>query len=71
MTEERLKIRNEGQEWERFEIKGRWAEWTIETAGVGGDVSIDCDTDEGNSHLSLSQDELKQVITFLQKQVKQ
>lgn len=70
MTTERIKIHNEGQEWEMMEINSRWAQWTIESAGVEGDVTIECFEDNNTSHLSLSQDELKQVIAFLQKQVK-
>ena len=70
MVAERMKIHNEGHEWEMMEINSRWAQWTIESAGVGGDVVIECCEDNSTSYLSLTQDELKQVIAFLQKQIK-
>jgi hypothetical protein len=72
MTSERIKIHNEGCEFEMLEINTKWEQWTIDSAGVGGDVVIECySRQDGAFYLSLSQDELIQVVSFLQKQIKQ
>ena len=56
-------------EWDRIDIKQTSSEWCIESY-LDGDVSIECSTDDGSNTLFLNQDELKQVIEFLQSKVK-
>jgi hypothetical protein len=55
-------------ERDKIEIKRYWADWTIE--GCLDDVEIHCSNDNGSNSLFLNQDELKQVIEFLQSKVK-
>jgi hypothetical protein len=71
MTADRIKIHNEGQDYEMFEINGKWAQWSIDSVNKNGDVFIEFCDDNNVSTLALSQGELKQVIEFLQKQLKQ
>ena len=56
-------------EWDRIEVKNKWADWTIESYS-DGDVSIECNIGRGGECLILNQEELKQVIEFLQSKVK-
>jgi hypothetical protein len=56
-------------EWDRINIKQKWSEWIIEGC-LDGDVEIHCSTDDSSNSLFLNQDELKQVIEFLQSKVK-
>jgi len=72
MLDERFKITKyeNHPEWDRIDIKQKWSEWTID-GGLDGDVDFSCFTDDGcNNSLSLNQDELKQLIEFLQSKVK-
>jgi len=69
MTTERIKILHEGESWERLQIERRLETWEVSQC-LDGDVEISCDGSDGTTCLFLSQDELKQVIAFLQKQVK-
>ena len=70
MTETKIEIISEGTEWESIKIKRKWEAWTIDSADKDGDVEIACEGADGTAMLFLSQDELKQVIAFLQKQIK-
>ena len=56
-------------EWDRINIKQTSSEWCIDWC-KDGDVEIHCSTDDGSNSLFLNQDELKQVIEFLQSKVK-
>lgn len=70
MTHE-IKVLHEGHDqWETLQFKFKWETWEI-TQHSDGDVEISCDDDEGTKCLFLNQEELKQVITFLQSKVKQ
>ena len=65
-----IKILNEGESWESLHIRRTWSTWEIQQYD-DGDVEISCDEAGAcAAHLSLSQDELKQVIAFLQSKVK-
>jgi hypothetical protein len=56
-------------EWDRIDVKTKWADWTIESYPQDY-VSIVCNIGRGPEHLFLDQEELKQVIEFLQSKVK-
>jgi len=72
MTQPKMTIINEGTDWEMLQMEGMWATWTIDKMDRDGDVEIMCeDKTSGSNSLFLTQDELKLVIAFLQKQVKQ
>jgi hypothetical protein len=60
----------EGSEYESLMIKGKWNEWNICSADRGGDVEISVDGDDGSKCVYLSQEELKVLVEFLQKQIK-
>ena len=70
MTQEKIKfIKFENTpEWNSLEINQKWSQWNINSCG-DGDVEIECCADNNNVHLFLNQDELKQVIEFLQSKV--
>ena len=72
MTQSRVQITDMGDPaWgEQLTIVGKYSTWTIDSADPQGSVDITCDEDYTNHYLYLSQDELKEVIEFLQKQVK-
>jgi hypothetical protein len=56
---------------EQLTIACKWSTWTIDSADPKGIVDITCDDDNNHHHcLFLSQDELKEVIAFLQRQIK-
>jgi hypothetical protein len=71
MQEERFKITKyeNNPHWDRIDIKQKWSEWIIE-GHLDGDVEFSCYTDDGNNSLFVNQDELKQLIEFLQSKVK-
>jgi hypothetical protein len=72
MQEERFKVTKyeDRPEWDRIDIKQKWSEWTIDSCH-DGDVEIACHTDDSAAHsLFVNQDELKQLIEFLQSKVK-
>jgi hypothetical protein len=53
-------------EWNRIDVKQKWSEWIIEGC-LDGDVEFSCHTDDGGTYsLFVNQDELKQLIEFLQ-----
>lgn len=68
-TESRIKILHEGTDWERLEIKRRWETWEVSRCH-DGDIEISCEGSDGTAMLFLSQEELKEFIAFLQKNVK-
>jgi len=71
MKEERFVVTKyeNNPDWDRIDIKYRWSEWTIDGC-LDGDVEIHCCHDNEACSLFLNQDELKQVIEFLQSKVK-
>lgn len=60
----------EGGEYEFLMIRGKWDEWNIQSADSSGDVEISVDGDDGSKYLIVSQEELKVLVEFLQKQIK-
>ena len=70
MVQERLEVvKYENKpEWNRLEIKGKWIKWTISSYS-DGDVEIEAAGDDTTRYLILNQDELKQVIEFLQSKI--
>lgn len=72
MTQERITVTKyeNKPEWDRLEIKGKWEEWTISGCS-GNSIEIEGREVQNNNfiHLYLNQDELKQVIEFLQSKV--
>lgn len=56
-------------EWNSLEIN-QSCNWHMSSL-PNGEVEIACYTDNGSEHLYLDQNELKQVIAFLQTKVKQ
>jgi len=70
MQEERFKFtKYEGKpEWDRIDIQQELSQWSIRGYS-DGDVGIEC-VFLGTETLFLNQDELKQVIEFLQSKVK-
>ena len=70
MTETKITILHEGHEqWETMHIARKWETWEI-SRHHDDDIEISCEGSDGTAMLFLSQDELKQVIAFLQKQIK-
>ena len=73
MTQERIKITKyeDNPEWNLLEINDKWTQWTISSYSDGNVEIESWDKREGiNKHLFLNQEELKQVIEFLQSKVK-
>lgn len=71
MANERIKIikYESTPAWDTLEIKSKWSEWAI-SSDSNNDVEIMCDDLGVSSNcLILNQDELKQVIEFLQSKV--
>ena len=56
-------------EWDRIDIKQKHSEWSIDSCH-DGDVEIHCCSDDNAYSLFVNQDELKQLIEFLQSKVK-
>jgi hypothetical protein len=66
-----IQILNQGESYETLHIRRRWSTWEIQQ-DYAGDVEISCEESGAcAAHLSLSQDELKQVIAFLQSKIKE
>lgn len=64
-----MKILFEGTKYESLEIKRKYNEWNV-TKGCDGDVCIECeDANFGNQALVLNQEDIKTLVTFLQKQI--
>jgi len=55
-------------QWDTMGFKQKHSDWSICSHG-DGDVEIECTNEDGSSHLFLNQDELKQLIQFLQEKV--
>jgi len=72
MTQSRIQMQGDPEYGEHtLIIQTREAGWGIYQADNQGEVEILCDIDGDYYNVFLSQDELKEVIVFLQKQVKQ
>ena len=72
MVQERFKVTKykDKPEWDRLEVNNNYDQWTF-MSHSDGDVEIECyDSSLGSKYLFLDQDELKQVIEFLQSKVK-
>ena len=72
MVQERLQVikYEDKPKWDRLEVNDKYDQWTIDSHN-DGDVEIECfNTSEGSRYLILNQDELKQVIEFLQSKLK-
>jgi hypothetical protein len=70
MTQSRIQMIGDPAHWEQLKIVGRWTTWTIDSVDHQGDVDISCEEDGDERSLFLSQDELKEVVAFLQRQIK-
>ena len=71
MTQSRIRITSDPTMWgEQLTIAGKYPKWIIDSADPEGNVDITCELNDNHHYLFLSQDELKEVIAFLQKQVK-
>lgn len=71
MKQERLEVikYDNKPEWNRLEVNNCDDQWTINSCS-DGDVSIECfNTSDGTKCLYLNQNELKQVIEFLQSKI--
>lgn len=70
MQEERFKVTKyeDHPDWDRIDIKQKWSDWTIDGCH-DGDVEISCHTNDNSYSLFVNQDELKQLIEFLQSKV--
>lgn len=70
MQEERFTVTKyeDRPEWDRIDIKQKYSEWTIDGCH-DGDVEIHCSSDDNSYSLFVNQDELKQLIEFLQSKV--
>lgn len=72
MVQERFKVTKykDKPEWDCLEVNNKYDQWTF-MSHSNGDVEIECyDSSLESKHLFLDQDELKQVIEFLQSKVK-
>ncbi len=56
-------------EWNSMEIKGKWNSMEISSCS-DGDVELEFSTSEDTGNIILGQDELKQLIEFLQTKVR-
>lgn len=65
-----VELLNEGTDWESIQIKRKWEVWTIDLADKDQDVAISCEGSDSTAILYLSQEELKEVVAFLQRQIK-
>ena len=68
-TKNKLIITNADTEWEMLEFKSKWASWCICSKDREGNVQLDCDHDYGSETTHLTQDEIKEIIAFLQRQI--
>jgi hypothetical protein len=55
-------------QWDTMLIERKWSKWEVMSYS-DGDVEIECITDDGSSTLILNQDDLKQLIQFLNEKV--
>lgn len=62
---------NEGTSYESIDLEGKWETLSIESKDTQNDVEIEVRDDSNNCthHIYLNQEQLKIVISFLQKQV--
>ena len=70
MTNRIIETNYDNTDWNSMSIQGKWSTWNIDSY-PDGDVEIECDNSNGSEHLILNQDELKQVIKFLQSKIKE
>jgi hypothetical protein len=61
---------NENKGHENLVLENRQDEWYISSAASDGEVEILVSSRTGSKYLNLSQDELKVLVEFLQKQIK-
>ena len=61
---------NEDTTYENLVLENRWDEWYVNSADSDGEVEILVSSRSGDMHLLLSQEELKVLVEFLQKQIK-
>lgn len=72
MTQSRIqRVGDPAYGWEQLQIVDRSDTWTINPVNSLGDVWIECEEDDATHTQYLTQDELKEVIAFLQKQIKE
>ena len=61
---------NEDKGYENLVLENKQDEWYISSAASDGEVEILVSSRTGSKYLNLSQDELKVLVEFLQKQIK-
>ena len=60
----------EWPEWNSIEFKGKWIKMEVKSADSSGDVEISITEDGDEKFVFLNQENLKHLITHLQKQLK-
>jgi hypothetical protein len=65
---DRFEIQLEGPD-ESIHIEDENSQWDVSPMDVDGDVRIDCTHSHGTASIFLRQEELREVIVFLQKQL--
>ena len=65
----RTRIISQDTEWEMIELKGKWTTLTWGSKDSAGNVEFCCDHENGTETIFYTQEELKQLISFLQKQI--
>jgi hypothetical protein len=69
MLEIKINTHKTNPDWNIMEIKKKYSTWGVSSHPNGG-VEIDVISEDGYERLVLNQDELKQLISFLQTKVK-
>lgn len=58
-------------EWNTIEFNGKWTNMEVSSVDIDGEVAIEIDSGwDQNVHIFLNQENIKQLINHLQKQLK-
>jgi hypothetical protein len=68
MTQIKITRFDSNPQWDNMELKQTYSEWSI-SSHPDGVVEIECATNRSSEQLILNQDDLKQLIQFLQEKV--
>ena len=64
-------IHEHAPQYNEIEFKGKWVTMTVSSADLGGDVEINIsESGYDDQYVFLNQENIKQLITHLQKQLK-